>query len=72
MEQEIPILHPLSSIFKEISTQEPVPSNNMVVTQETTTQEEIVPQATTILNLAATQEPATQVETIPQELVGQE
>jgi hypothetical protein len=35
MEQEIPILRPLSSIDKEvIDTQEPIPSNNMIVTQE--------------------------------------
>ena len=35
MEQEIPILLPLSYVVKEvIVTQEPVPSNNMTVTQE--------------------------------------
>jgi hypothetical protein len=36
MEHAIPILHPLSSIVKETATQELVPSNNMVVTQEPT------------------------------------
>jgi hypothetical protein len=37
MEQEIHILHPLSSIVKTMTvTQEPVPSDNMNVTQEPT------------------------------------
>jgi hypothetical protein len=37
IEQEIPILRPLSSVVQEvIVTQEPTPSNNMIVTQEPT------------------------------------
>jgi hypothetical protein len=60
MEQEIPILHPLSSIVKEVTvTQEPVPSNNMTVTQEPTSSQ----------NLVVTQEPTAQEETVPQEPV---
>jgi hypothetical protein len=35
MEQEILILHPLSSVVKDVTvTQEPVPSNNMAMTKE--------------------------------------
>ena len=66
MEHAIPILHPLSSIVKETATQEPVPLNNMDVTQEPTTQDDTIPQDTTIPNLAVTKEPTTQRKTIPQ------
>jgi regulator of replication initiation timing len=82
MEQEIPILHPLSSVVKEVTvTQEPAPSNNMTVTQEPsssqnlavtqepTAQEEIVPQEPVMSELVVTQEPAAQEETVPQEPV---
>jgi hypothetical protein len=35
MEQEIPLLRPLSFVVQEVtSTQQPVPSNNMTMTQE--------------------------------------
>jgi hypothetical protein len=82
MEQAIPILHPLSSIVKEVTvTQEPVPSNNMTVTQEPTSsqnlvvtqepaaQEETVPQEPVMPELVVTQEPTAQEETVPQEPV---
>jgi hypothetical protein len=69
MEHAIPILHPLPSITTETATQEPVPSDDMVVTQEPAAQEETVQQDTAIPNLAVTQEPTIQAKTIPQELV---
>jgi hypothetical protein len=69
MEHAIPILRPLPSITTETATQEPVPSDDMVVTQEPAAQEETVQQDTTIPNLVVTQEPTIQAKTIPQELV---
>ena len=65
MEPAIPILCPLPSITTEDATQEPVPSDDMVVTQEPVSHEEIVQQDTTIPNLAITQEPTIQEKTIP-------
>jgi hypothetical protein len=42
MEHAIPILRPLPSITTEIATQEPIPLDDMGVTQEPATQEETV------------------------------
>jgi hypothetical protein len=69
IEQGIPILHPFPSIIRETSTQEPVPSNDMDVTQEPVAQEETVQQDIAIPNLVVTQEPAIQAKPIPQELL---
>jgi hypothetical protein len=57
MEHAIPILRPLPSITTKIATQEPIPSDDMAITQEPTAHEETVQQDTTIPNLAVTQEP---------------
>jgi hypothetical protein len=56
MEREIPILHPLSSVVKEVTvTQKPIHSNNMTMTQEPNSSQ----------NLVVTQEPAAEEEIVP-------
>jgi hypothetical protein len=70
MEQAIPILHPLSSMVDEGTvTQEPVSSDKLTVTVETTANDGTGLQEQVMQDVASPQEPTVQVETVPQEPV---